>query len=337
MTITRAPGARRLKAFLKFSLMIGCIVFLATKVDWSQVKQSFAQVSFTVFLVGVLIESSAHFVDALRQWIWVRQPAQHAPFRSFVKARYFSSFVGNFLPSTLVSDFFRASYLSREVGQVAASWASTLMVRVIGLLATFLILVLGLNFRFAHIEVLGDSDAARLGWAAVTLAVPIAAFFLVLSSKFVQLIIRLGKRLSLPYLSRLEQFLLVLSSYRFKYGKIALTLVLSLLYQASTVVLVYWICVGFNLRPAFGDLLFLVPLISFIVMVPASYNGIGIQDASWVFMMQKLGYPVEALVSISILWHLIRISATLPGALLLLRPRVPRADDPSTAKTAPEQ
>lgn len=314
-----------MKGILKILVLCACVWLLSTKVDWPQVAKAMEQASLAVIALGILIETSAHFVDAGRQWLWLRNGEKPVRFVSFLKARYFSAFLANFLPSALVGDAFRAGYLSREIGMTAASWASTVMVRVIGLVVTLGVLAVGLSFRFVE-------GPENMPWVFASLAVPLLIFFVLLKPAFIRYFLGLGHRIGVPFVSKLEQFLLVLSSYRLETRKILAAVVLSVYYQLSTVLLVFWICSAFGLATRFVELMFHVPLISFIVMVPASYNGIGIQDVSWVYLMKGSGHAEETLLAISILWHVIRIAATLPGGLLFLG-RSSRANDPAATKS----
>ncbi|MBM3134178.1 MAG: UPF0104 family protein, partial [Chloroflexi bacterium] len=63
------------------------------------------------------------------------------------------------------------------------------------------------------------------------------------------------------------------------------------------------------------------PLIAFVLVVPISVNGIGLKEVAFVFFFGLVGVERGAALSISLLFHLIIVLASLPGGLLWLRRR----------------
>ncbi len=314
-------GRERAFLALKLLFLVGAVWFLLTKIRLADLKNSASEVGLLTLLIAVAIESSGHFLDSLRQKIWLRNERPKVKFLSFVRARYLSSFLGNFLPSAFFSDAVRASFLTKEIGLGPESWASTVMVRVVGLLVTFCIMVTGVTLGFAGVP--DSSLSFRFLFVISVIFFSLIAFFLCLNASFIGWIEKkLGQFVPVRYAKvtqSLVRFLVMLGRYRSDVSGLVSVFLVSVVYQLTTVVMVAWICHSVHVPVEPFKLLFQIPLISLLVMVPASINGIGIQDASWIYLMGSSGVSVDKLLVISLVWHFARIAGTLPGGLVLLQ------------------
>lgn len=112
-----------------------------------------------------------------------------------------------------------------------------------------------------------------------------------------------------------------LQAYRHSYGALAQGLAISLAVVLITSFVQYAIAAALHLDIPLVYFLLFNPLIAFVLVVPISVNGIGLKEVAFVFFFGLVGVERGAALSISLLFHLIIVLASLPGGLLWLRRR----------------
>jgi uncharacterized membrane protein YbhN (UPF0104 family) len=80
----------------------------------------------------------------------------------------------------------------------------------------------------------------------------------------------------------------------------------------------YAVGVGFSSEVSIGYYLIFVPLAIFLSMLPISWGGIGILEASMVFFFSKVGMPAEMCLSIVIVRRALFLLSTIPGGMFYM-------------------
>ncbi len=78
------------------------------------------------------------------------------------------------------------------------------------------------------------------------------------------------------------------------------------------------------------------PLITFVLLIPISIGGIGLNQSAYVFFFNLVGVPEEKSLAISLIMQAIIIVASLPGGVLWWRQRSVRQPEPA-AEAVTEQ
>ena len=66
---------------------------------------------------------------------------------------------------------------------------------------------------------------------------------------------------------------------------------------------------------AISELLFIVPLVSMVVLIPISVNGIGVQESAYIFYLELAGAPTTNALIVSILARVVMVVFTVIGGI----------------------
>jgi uncharacterized membrane protein YbhN (UPF0104 family) len=95
-------------------------------------------------------------------------------------------------------------------------------------------------------------------------------------------------------------------------------LILSAAFYIINTISVYFFAFSANVNISFVNLAFIVPLVLFVVMIPISINGIGIQEGAFFFYFEKIGVDSSEALLIAILPRIGALIFSLIGALLYM-------------------
>lgn len=241
-------------------------------------------------------------------------------FAQLFRVQLAANFIGAFLPGFIGVDAVRIAALCRSGERPAPVIAATLVDRATLAIATLLI------------------GSATAMWVARTRLPPhimqfvltITLIALLLTAMCLHPFVRKWVRLSI--LPRVPQkFRHTVSevadaalAYR-QEGRIALrivivTLVLFLIRLLFSKAVAY----SCGVDIPFIDLLFVIPILWVVVMLPITIGGIGVQDAGYVVLMALIGVGAPVAVSMSLVEHIVARVTSLPGALFMADVAGPR-------------
>ncbi|HET7585735.1 MAG TPA: lysylphosphatidylglycerol synthase transmembrane domain-containing protein [Gemmatimonadaceae bacterium] len=205
-------------------------------------------------------------------------------------------FFGLFLPSLVGGDAVRAVALSREIHDASRSVASVLVDRIVGMVALVLYLVLGLALvptRTIPSLRMSWPHIAPLWWivgAIGVLGATVAAFLVLRRSERVRRIVG-GK---MRVLRMVRQPPLVVARW------IGIGLLVQGIY-----ILTWWaLDIGLHLGVGLQYLLFAVPLVNVVAMLPITFSGIGVREGAWVVLLAPLGVSGADAVAFGVLYFL---------------------------------
>jgi uncharacterized membrane protein YbhN (UPF0104 family) len=112
-----------------------------------------------------------------------------------------------------------------------------------------------------------------------------------------------------------------LSAYRRAYWSLAKAFSISIvtLLLASFVNYLVVLSLGGGISPL--HVLLFTPLIAFVLLIPISVGGIGLNQSAYVFFFGLVGVPEERSLALSLIMQAIIIVASLPGGVLWWRKR----------------
>ncbi len=185
--------------------------------------------------------------------------------------------------------------------------------------------------------ILGSKTMRHIGGFIV--AGLVTTFFLsvvILSRRLRKVAIKLVERIKfLGIGNRVSSFLKAFEHYRENPYLVLLGFTISLFMQTLLGVGAYFIGVSIGVIKMSVDLIFFktivyTSLVNLITMVPVTIGGVGIREGGFVYLMgHYTGY--EGAISISILYYLANIVASLPGMIFILRMGFPDEHSTSSA------
>ncbi len=307
---------------LKLLVTVALIAFLVFSVNLATLGETLAHVQFPPLLLALALYFLAILIGALKWQILVKAQGIDAPLGAVLSFSLVGLFFGNVMPSNVGGDVVRAYDLARATqGRTEAAAVSVLVDRLMGLVANLGAAVIMAVLATA---MLAKAEIEELEIATVVVA---GIFIFGLALLFSR---RVSRRFAFLFerqpFARLRPLALKIYSalqvYRFRYGALALNVSLSAAIVMVTACVWYMVglAVGIDDVSFFYFLLF-NPLIAFVLLIPISINGLGTKELTAVFFLSLIGVAQAQSLSMSLLFHLIIITTSLPGGLLWFRTR----------------
>jgi uncharacterized membrane protein YbhN (UPF0104 family) len=158
---------------------------------------------------------------------------------------------------------------------------------------------------------------------------------LILSRRLQAQMRRLSERPLLSSLTPLyDRLAAALSAYRHAYGTLARAFLISVLVLliGSSVNCLIALSLGGGISPL--HIFLFTPLITFVLLIPISVGGIGLNQSAYVFFFNLVGVPEEKSLAISLIMQGIIIATSLPGGVLWWRKRSARPAEPTPTTVA---
>lgn len=298
-TVTPAgttPTARRgrLKLWLKIGLGLGLLVFLLLHTDRAELLASLRAIDPWVFAWAVAI---AAIGNALRNWKWqvlLAALGSRVGFHRLHAITYMALFFNNFLPGSLGGDGFRVMRTAGDAGGAADATAVVIMDRLTGLIALVLFVCAASAFDLATGPDLFPRPVMLKIFGLALLALLACLLATKLSDR-----IALLRRLPLPavahkLIGQLAEAFRVLHTHPSTWGS---SMLLSCGTLLAMVGAMYYYAVAAEIPVSFVATLLVVPLASFLILVPISFNGLGLQEGAFMLFFNALGVaPTQSFV-----------------------------------------
>lgn len=282
------------KTILKIVVSLGLIAYLfLKKVDKNQLISNFKLLDWR-FIPLIILTIVIHYVISSFRWkaLLIHQDTHKVSRWYLFKLYFMGAFFNNFMPTSIGGDVYKVYRLGKKINDPFAGFSSVFTERFTGILMLFLIGLLSLS--------------KHLGWGVLVLVIwMICGFYIgmnllrILSGKF-------------KSLKKLYDALMV---YKDRPKVLIFAMLTSLLIQFLSISTQYltFMAVGVKL-PIFYSLT-AFPIITLAGFFIPSINGIGVQDALYASMFSFVGVSPDMAVSISIIYHMIRMSVSLLGGV----------------------
>lgn len=101
----------------------------------------------------------------------------------------------------------------------------------------------------------------------------------------------------------------------------------SLLAQLGTVWAVWWLAAGLDMQVAWWQLLLFLSVIGIALILPVSFNGLGVRELGLVSLLEQVGVDPSLALALSLMTSVAVILASFPGGILLLRDSFGKSDE----------
>ena len=307
----------RLLIMLRFVISFGLLLLLLwiMRKDAKEVIGILENSNKLIFLSAVGLNILLSVVASYRLKLLMRGQSVKVSIKDAVYLTFIGYFYNNFLPTAIGGDIAKAYYASRKTNNKMASYAAVLADRILGLVSTLLIALLGLLF-------IGRSmDNKLIVWAVPFLfisTVIIISILLKKNNKF-QEVIPEKKGIIHTIKTKALKLYAAINLYRNKPRLLMEGMGISLILQSMAVFSIYLfvLCIGGDMP--LSRLFLIIPLVWAISMLP-SLNGLGVREGAFVYFLK--GYiGAEKAFAISLLWlGLIMLYSVIGGIFQLLYP-----------------
>jgi uncharacterized membrane protein YbhN (UPF0104 family) len=289
------PGTvGRLMAPLRLVAGIGVLAFILSRVDLSGIGEVWRGRTALGVVAAIALLLVAQLVSALR-WRAILG-SDSLPLSYLLRLYLVGQFFSLFLPTSVGGDAMRSLAAARALPRPGAAISSVVLDRLFGVAALGAYLALGALASPLPLS----TTAARFGMAlpASSLAVAAAALLGMTGVAF------LARRRLLKLQRLVSDGWQVARGLARSPATLLRVALLALVVQG--IYIGVWMALarslGFQIPPSF--LLFAVPLVSLVAMLPISFSGLGLREGAWVILLAPFGVAPSHAVVFGLLYFL---------------------------------
>jgi uncharacterized protein (TIRG00374 family) len=285
------------------------MVLLFRKIDFYQLWSALLRVDYRFIVLAVVSTFITYFLRAVR-WHYLLIPEKRIPLSSLYPATIIGYMANNLLPARL-GEFVRAYVLAQKEGlQTPTVFASLVIDRLFDGFTVMLILLFTL-FTLKLPQGMTDAETALKTGGVVTfiLYAGIIIFLVLLKRQTMRTLHWTGVLLK-PFPQRISERVIrslgsFISGIRLssKGGHISAVLISSLLIWAFCIIPVYSVLLGFDIKLPVAASMFILVLLVFAVMVPASPGYIGTYHYACFKGLSAFGIPESTAVTVALVIH----------------------------------
>jgi uncharacterized protein (TIRG00374 family) len=327
----------KLITVLKVAVSLGLIAYLLSRVGMDKLAEvtSSASANYLYVLFALLLYFGAITVGSVKWQILLKAQGISVPLGTLLSFTFVGLFFGNFLPTNVGGDLVRGYDLARHTQLPAETAISVLVDRMLGLIA-FVFVAAAMALLVVYSE--GQAELWEVAVvAALVLLALCAVLALMLSGRLRAQIRRL---FGISFLSRLtplyDRLSEALSAYRRSYAALTVCFGISVLVLTIGSVVNYLISLALGGGISVLHIFLFTPLITFVLLIPISIGGIGLNQSAYVFFFNLVGVPEQRSLAISLIMQAIIIVSSLPGGVLWWRKRSARDPEPA-ARVTPQK
>lgn len=304
---------------LKGLVSLGLLAWLAFHFDWSSTLTSLHAVPWFVTGLGFLLMILAQMLGARRlQLLLTAQEIQIGYFYS-LRLTFAGLFAGNFLPSSVGGDAIKVLALARTGYGTGTPTACVVVDRVINLVAAaFLLPTVAIVPELIEPKIINAAGLSVTG--------------LLLGGVLLSGVIYVGRWPVVRHLKTISQasalatkahsvFALlstIASRWATKPRLLLTALGLSWAALLAGIGTAWVTSQGLGIAVGFVELTAVVILLYFAALLPISFNGLGIQEVSLVYMLGRLGATPEQALALAVFSRLFQVGTSLLGTFDIL-------------------
>jgi uncharacterized membrane protein YbhN (UPF0104 family) len=316
-----ASSARRyILLATKIAVSIALLVLLFSKIEigrlWAIARQAsllWLAVALAIYAVNLIASTWRWYVLLDAQEVAVRR---RWLFGSFMVASFFN----NFLPSNIGGDVIRISDTAKAAQSKTLAATVVLMDRGLGLMALVLVAALGASAA-------GAVHPAALPiwpvwlWAGFLAAAAASAPAVFAPVGFSRLLQPLTVFHPEWVGNRIETLTSVLARFGARPRALAICFATAVFVQATMVVFYFAVAHALHLNVALSDIAVIVPISFVVQMLPVSFGGFGVREATFSIYFSRIGQPIESAIAMSLVGQALIMLFSLTGAAVYISRR----------------
>lgn len=287
------------------------LAYLIRLSAFTEIARAFSRINPLYLLAFFLLYFLSVSMQAARWKVLLKAWDLTQTFGALLRRLLIGLFFNNFLPGSLGGDAFRLYSGGRDTGKVEAVAATIFYERILSYASLVTLGLLVLSFRFDPARdwvfwlLLGGVFLALVG---VTIISTIPAF-----GKWAEAFVT---RFPFAEKLRLKDWV---HSFRFKVshpGMLAAVFLVSFLIQLTDILSFWVVGSAIQLPVKFTDLLLFVPLLYLAILLPLSFNGIGIRESVFVIFAASWGIASADAVAFSLTVFALNLAGSLAGGVM---------------------
>jgi glycosyltransferase 2 family protein len=274
-------------------LALGLLIYLLTQQGWQQIGAAFNRLDTGHLLAAFVLTLLSRIAISLRWYVLLHSGGAPVNFGQILRITFAGLFASNFLPTTIGGDILRLAGAIQMRIDAAATTASLVVDRMIGLVGMAIPLPAGIGYLLSSGLPLNTNAQA---WSGLTAAKPlltkVKTFF---GSIFIHF-----------------------KHWAHRPGWLGLALLFTLLHQIFLYTSIIILLTGMHEPADWLRVAGIWSLVYFITLLPVSINGYGLQEISATLLYTYLGgISPEASTTIALLVRTMQMAASLPGGFFV--------------------
>lgn len=316
------PSSARRYVVLALKIVVSIVLLslLFSKIDVTQLWAIARRASLRWFVVALAIYSLNMIASTWRWHLLLRTQEVHLRRRWLFGSFLVASFFNNFLPSNIGGDVIRISDTARAARSRTLAAAVVLMDRVLGLMALIFVAAIGASAA-------GAVHPAALPiwpmwlWAGLLAGAAASAPAVLAPVGFSRLLQPLTVFHPEWVGSRIDTIIEVLTRFRERPGTLARCFVTAIFVQGTMVLYYFAVSHALHLNVALSDIAVVVPISFVVQMLPVSFGGFGVREATFSIYFSRIGQPIESAIALSLIGQALIILFSLSGAAVYVSRR----------------
>lgn len=297
-----------IRRFLQLACSLVILIIIFNKTDIKAVIEDLQSVHLsTVFLTVIYL----FFIIVITSYRWSLLVIDKPKLKDlivFLKASYWGIFFNLFIPSSIGSDVIKWMPLKKEYPEIKSTKLAffVLIDRVIGLLALLFISYFSILFAKINSSNIPVPDSIFMVFTVFTILL-IIFFLLYLFTDAIKVINRF------PILKSIDFKILFINKMKF-----IVCFIISLVSQGLWITSFYIYSRIFNVDINLAVFFVYMPIVSFAMLIPISFLGIGVRESTFLYFFSYLNIQDEKLLLIAAYGSAISILNSLLGGLINL-------------------
>ena len=311
--INQGNGLSWQRALSRLRPIISLILlgYVLSRLEVRQLVSLWPQLRLAYLLLAITLGTSMVLLSAYKWQVLVRAQGFTVSLTALFRFYLVGTFFNLFLPTSVGGDVRRVYDLARACGDPEAAAASVLLDRATGVLAMLIIggcsvLFVPPSLRIAALAILATAGIGLLALGSTIFFASARSFWQKTATRLLPNV----------FSSRVTSFLDMLFRYRTAKQHLGVAVAMALLFQTTSVYIVYLLSRGLGLSVPLTPFFLFVPLVTLATMLPISLNGVGVQETGYVLLFGQIGLSTAAAFSLSLLFHLYRASIGAMGGLV---------------------
>jgi uncharacterized protein (TIRG00374 family) len=304
-----------LRWLLRFVVGLAIVGVLARRHDMASLMRTLRLVPWWVLPISVVFYWLGQVLSAWKWQMLLRAQGARVSLRDCCRLYAVGMFWNLWMPTNIGGDAIRAVRCAPLCGGLSVATSSVLVERLTGVIALLMIAFAGLSVQLMS----GSTNSTnalilRLLLFVIAALLGVFALFWVLRRKYA------ADDEAKPESAtqrKVRSFSRALSAYAQPSGRGALrnAVAISLLFQASQVLLNIELARALGLAVPFAVFWWLVPSLAIASLVPLGIGGLGVREVAAVQLLAGQGASAASIVAWSLLWQATVWIASLPGVL----------------------
>lgn len=298
---------------LRLLISVILIGLILSQVDFGESLKILQSAKLYILIFALLFLFLDRVVMSYRWDMLLKAKNIIIPIIQLIKIYFLSSFWGNFLPSSIAPDVVKVYVVSKYTANTSDALSSILVDRIIGLFSLAIVALLSL----LAILFLFDMEVNRkFLWVIFIVFTLVTLLAFTDKLPFKRIVSCLPFSREGLIWKAISKFYNSCRDYRDKPITLLKVLLVSFINHLIIILTVFTISYAIGSKVSVLYFFIFVPLMSFLITLPISLGGLGIQEGAFVYFFSQVGMSSQEALTLAIIFRVLTVIITLPGAAI---------------------